>query len=259
VTQSSLTIACEVNPPRTGVDRRCAGVLLTEGRGQTYLGHTGKIGGGRAGIGKAAFFERYSGALERVVWPDGQESDVILIGPVDGSRLPEQLALFVRQSARIKQEIVAGGDGDPPLPPASSFAPEFSGPKAAYRIAGLIEARADHGLVVNALHQELLGKGIAARNDRERDLFVESADGSPGLLFEVKTSIDTGSLYTGVGQLMFHGAVAPPAPQPVRVLVVPGRPEGDTLTVLTRLGIRVLTFELHGAHVTFDGLDAVLG
>ena len=54
-----VQIACETNPPREGFDRRSAGVFLTDESEQIYLGHSGKIGGGRKGIGKRAFLAFY--------------------------------------------------------------------------------------------------------------------------------------------------------------------------------------------------------
>ena len=54
---SSLTITVETNPPVQGVNRRCAGVFLRDEHGNFYIAHSGKVGGGRKGIGKKAFRE----------------------------------------------------------------------------------------------------------------------------------------------------------------------------------------------------------
>src|SRR5437879_1975153 len=50
----SLNIIMECNPPHEGVDRRCGGAFLTQNR-HVFLARSGKIGGGRKGIGKSAF------------------------------------------------------------------------------------------------------------------------------------------------------------------------------------------------------------
>lgn len=46
--------------------------------------------------------------------------------------------------------------------------------------------------------------GHQASKDQNRDLFVVGAGHQVKTLFEVKTSADTQSLYTAVGQLMWH-------------------------------------------------------
>src|ERR1700756_2502280 len=50
-----LNITCEINPPKGGRNQRCAGVFLRNSHGQLYLGHNGKVGGGKKGVGKNAF------------------------------------------------------------------------------------------------------------------------------------------------------------------------------------------------------------
>ena len=97
----SLSIACELNPPEKDINRQCAGLFLRDTEGIIYVAHSGKIGGGRKGIGKSAFLSTYRGARESVTWPDGTESEVIVIGRVDGDRLPAQVANFTRRSAAV--------------------------------------------------------------------------------------------------------------------------------------------------------------
>jgi hypothetical protein len=48
----SLEITCEINPPTEGIDRHCGGVFLKDIRSGFYLAHSGRVGGGRKGIGK---------------------------------------------------------------------------------------------------------------------------------------------------------------------------------------------------------------
>src|SRR5258706_8626207 len=56
---SLLSITCEINPPKEGIDRRCAGLFVRDESGEVFLAHSGKVGGGRAGIGKGAFLENW--------------------------------------------------------------------------------------------------------------------------------------------------------------------------------------------------------
>jgi hypothetical protein len=57
----TVSITCEINPPADGVNRRKGGVFLRDSTGTLFLGHTGKLAGGRKGIGKSSFLEQYSG------------------------------------------------------------------------------------------------------------------------------------------------------------------------------------------------------
>src|SRR5436309_1681201 len=56
---SLLSITCEINPPKIGIDRRCAGLFVKDERRNIFLAHSGKVGGGRAGIGKTAFLNHW--------------------------------------------------------------------------------------------------------------------------------------------------------------------------------------------------------
>ena len=55
--QTNLNITVEINPPTSGVNLYCAGAFIRDEAGNVYLGHSGKVGGGRKGVGKAAFRE----------------------------------------------------------------------------------------------------------------------------------------------------------------------------------------------------------
>jgi len=94
------------------------------------------------------------------------------------------------------------------------------------------------------------------RNDKNRDIFIPRTK-TMATLFEVKTSCDTQSVYTAVGQLMLHGAVQRNAPQ--RVLVVPAAPEGPTARTLRRISVEVLVYEWQGPKPTFPDLERLLG
>ena len=101
--QSLVPITCEINPPRFGINRRCAGLFLRDMNGVVYLAHSGKIGGGRKGIGKARFLRSYNqDDMARVEFPDGIENDYIIIGRIDDSSLLMKLTKFVRDVAEFK-------------------------------------------------------------------------------------------------------------------------------------------------------------
>jgi len=251
-----LSIAVQCNPPLKGVNHRCAGAFLTDGR-EIYLAHSGKIAGGRKGIGKTAFVNSYpQGNWRDVQWPDGQESEMIVIGRVDGQRLPAHIDQFVRQVEKFKKVTSKGKQPKATIPPKSTYLPEFGGRKRGYRVAGDIESDCDHGLVVNALADYLKEAGFGkVGNDRARDLYVLAKNGKLRLLFEAKTNLSTSSIYQGIGQLVYHSTLTPSAR---RLLVLPGVTNAKTRAVLDAIGIEVVTYRLDGARPVFKNLKEVL-
>lgn len=99
----NVPITCEINPPRTGYNRQCAGLFVRDSTGSIYLTHSGKVGGGRAGIGKAAFISsRHKNDIVPVEFPDGKEFEYIAIGRIDDSDFLTDLARFVHAVADFK-------------------------------------------------------------------------------------------------------------------------------------------------------------
>jgi hypothetical protein len=93
-----LGITCEINPPRRGVDRRCAGIFMRNSAGSLMLGHSGKVGGGRPGIGKRAFLKGYQSKLRQVLWQDGtdtSQSEIIVIGKIGAPDFLHNLTQFI--------------------------------------------------------------------------------------------------------------------------------------------------------------------
>ena len=251
-----LHITVQINPPLRGFDRKIAGVFV-EGPGKrVYLAHTGKVGGGRKGIGKDTFLDFLPGpTFAAASWPDGEESEVILVAALGDSRLPQQVASFVLEVARFKNTI---GEEETPEDPedTDSFSPEFEGNKS-YVLGCHVESSCDHGPLVRALKESLDGLGLAACNDRQRDLFTRRTDGLMDLLFEMKTGFSSTDLYTGVGQLMIHGARQDSPPR--RILVLPRGLSKEHKTRLLSLGVSVLEYSWGSAGPKFKKLAEMLG
>lgn len=244
----NLNIAVEINPRLEGTDLQVAGAFTKDARGVVHLCHNGKIGGGKPGVGKMAFFQHYRGEIEKMSYKGGLV-DVVDLGPIDSRRLPERLAGFAREVVRIKRavETESGSSNDSQSPSSAAvankipvFVPEFSGVRQRYGVRGIIEAKADHGLVVEALAASLESLGYVPRNDRARDLFTLDKGNRVEALFEVKTDITTTSIYTAVGQLLLNGGAGN---DEIRmILVVPGIPKRNTREVLSTVGIGVFTY-----------------
>ena len=103
----SFDIIVETNPPVEGYDRRCAGAFLRDDLGRAYLAHSGRVGGGRVGIGKKAF--RSFTDLEHWVtvrWPDRKQSEYLLLDQISGDDFPTRITAFVHEVARFKEWAV---------------------------------------------------------------------------------------------------------------------------------------------------------
>jgi len=126
--ESYLNITCEINMPYSGVNRKVAGLFVRDPAGKIYITHSGKVGGGRRGIGKSEFWNFYRGdQVVTIVWADGHETEAILIGRLDDSNLTAQVAYFVHEVDRFKTAAIAGGGQYLPTVVSHSFSPEFSG------------------------------------------------------------------------------------------------------------------------------------
>ena len=169
-------------------------------------------------------------------------------------RFLQQVAHFVHEVAQFKQ---GGARTVLPTREEHGFTPEFHGTRKGYQPASIIEASCDHGVVVSALAKVLENAdGLRAGNDRHRDLYLVSPKGHIPVLFEVKTDLSTTSIYTGLGQLMLHGAQAEAPPQ--RILVVPGEPDATTKAALSRLKVSVLPYTWKDNRPEFVGLADVI-
>jgi hypothetical protein len=242
----------EINPPLSGIDRRIAGAFLWDEAGVLYLGHSGKVGGGKKGVSKTNFMTYYP--AWSTVFSGDREEPMYIIGRLDDNDLPRRIRDFTKRSADFRTLVKHGkAPGIVIAPPA--FAPEFIGTKT-YSSADLVEADCNHGIVILALRAALLKRGIESCNSVMRDLFVCRDEGGMAVLFEAKTSSDTTSVYGAVGQLFFHGG-AGEASQLVAVL--PDDVTDATRRRLSALGVATVTFAIGDDNdVELDGLDEVV-
>ena len=99
------SIVVEVNPPVAGIDRRIGGLFVADGD-RVLLCHRGRVGGGRKGIGKAAFFEFWTG--ETIDVHDGDRiSTVIPVTTLGTDSLCDDIAAFVNVVKEFKEHAAA--------------------------------------------------------------------------------------------------------------------------------------------------------
>src|ERR1051326_4676918 len=96
-------ITLEIHIPSEGIDRRCGGVFVRSNNGTIYLAHSGGIGGGRVGVGKAAFLEFYGDETrDTITWPNRQTAEYLVIGALDDDDFRQEVANFVHKVAEFK-------------------------------------------------------------------------------------------------------------------------------------------------------------
>lgn len=253
------SIVVEINIPKKTFDRRCAGALVRDENGEIFMAHSGKVGGGRKGIGKDRFLDFYgTQSLLKVRWPDESESNLLVITALTDRQVVANVSRFVMKVHEFKKlyrqtrghlKLSAGS-------PSLEYTPEFLGKRKKYVIDRTVWAATLHGPVVDALRAELQKHNLDVGNDRKRDLLAVVKNRSATILFEVKTDISTSSIYAAIGQLMLNGAVE--KPQPRHVMVLPKIPDSRTQMALKRIGIKVVTFNPRSGRVRFNGLKKCL-
>lgn len=137
--------------------------------------------------------------------------------------------------------------------PAPLDGHEFAGTKT-YSTKPDIVANVLHGIVVRRLREEVEKLGFKATRDQFRDLYVPGS-GIVRALFEVKTDLTTGSVYSAIGQLFFHGGAG--AAQRL-VAVVPSGLGRLGAGRMSALGIRVVSYTWASQVPAFQGLAAAL-
>jgi hypothetical protein len=108
---SSPNIVAEFNVPYEGINRSLAGAFARDDARQVYTMHSGRVGGGRPGIGKSAFLKFYHAArLATVGWPDRRQTKHILIGRIGDAALLDQVAEFVHVVRQFKESVAGTAD-----------------------------------------------------------------------------------------------------------------------------------------------------
>lgn len=245
------SIDCVIDIPFEGINRRIGGAFAID-RGELFLLHRGRIGGGRKNIGPALFFHNYRGG-KLVTVEDGElSSTMALVGAISSQRFPLQVADFVFEIQRIKKEGTTGAEQEGLPSPKHEFKEEFSGKKE-YSIGDVI-AECDHGLIVNSLAEILRSQGFKTANERPIDLYIVSPKGRILALFEVKTDSATTDCYTATGQLLFYSSGM--REKPKLFAVFPESLDRELKNAFGKIGIQVIDYEWEGNKLKFTGVDS---
>jgi hypothetical protein len=220
------SVTCEINLPRQGADRKVAGIVAANEDGAVILAHSGRLS-------KSGFREFLTDGVWRPLrWPDLEETEALVVAPLDSPRLTRLLGWFVEAVRRFK----------------SGALPE---PHTALCVDPSTRATAteacDRSLIDVALHEELCKRGVfGGRTDlfsrpgaRPRPLFALVANGRPE-----KLALAVGSLSLAAAR---NGTDVRP------ILVAPAE-----LDALGHLPFACVRYRWRGARAVFDGLDDAL-
>lgn len=245
-------IAVEINIPTDSNSAKVAGFFAEDAdTGDIYLMHSGKVGGGRPGIGKLAFLVWSKAKLVEVSCPEGGVRKGIAVGRLDDHDLAGRIWAFVKSVQNFK-DMAAKGELETPdfkrcIDEYNRYSKEYSGKKNG-RWGSEFEYMTYHGDVIQALHDERIAcaaKNEGVYNSILIDLFVKK-DGVITEVYEVKTGVGRQVLYTAIGQLVTHTATL--GDEVTKYLVVPAdeaMPE-DLERAVAALRIQVRRFKLNG-------------
>lgn len=234
---SSNNITLEINNPIEGVNFLTAANWARDEYGNFYLFHSGKIGGGKKGIGQKKFIEKYVGELYEVVFEKRIRKSA-LVGKLKEADFVNQLAFFVNQVANFKNLKTTGEEIK-----NYSFSKEFDGKKI-YSLPEQIVTNGNHGIIVNELFSVLKsqGKQVGSNGSHGRiDLFTFNLNNELLYLFEVKSNISLQSIYTAIGQLLVYSY--PLKIKPALVFVCPNNLSKKMKDMLYSIGVNVLEFK----------------
>jgi len=260
----------ECNSPHTGSSRRQGALFAASQKGtRVYLLHTGKIGGGKKGVGKSYFQDWLRKYHRKDVWwatlteEKREDEQVVVLGAVDSPKLMDSIKRYMdlawdfkqsrpkpKQAMKKKKKSKKATKKTRHRSRAGlgkligmAFAPERYATRTARR--GAKNVNHLHGKVVKALERwtmQRYGKHLAAGNEQTVDLLLADKKTKRVVrVFEVKTDVGSQPMYTGIGQLLVHSSRAS---QSAKTLVIPRGKlvDQEIYKVVRELKITILTY-----------------
>ena len=252
---SHVPIACEINFPSSGIDRKIGAAFACDHSGNIFVIHRGKIGGGQKGIGKTLFESRYRG-----VWAEMDDDDthatVAVVGDLGSHRFPRQVAQFIHKVLKIKEAAAVAASSQIPIPLDSlHFSEETTGEKYD-DLHHDLSRQCDHGLVVRDLAIALKSVGLRAGNDIYRDLFAMDSTNRTAAIFQVNTETHLKRIHEGVTRLVFSSlSLREPC---LLILAVPAPLEPALTDRLKGLNIETIVYVWQDDQAVFPDLASFL-
>jgi len=246
---ADLQISVEINTAYEGRNDQVAGFFARDNdTGAIYLLHSGRVGGGTKGVGKAAFLAWSNQRTIDVVDSSGGVREGVLVMPIEGIVASRSAVRYVDTIASFKQAVRAG---DMALPEfqrkkqeLDDFFAESRGRRKGQR-SGEIDYLSRHGEVVDALYTWRSSSGLPKNGRLVKNVLIDMGVAVGHELvevFEVKTSTTRSDVYAAIGQLMVHGT----SDECRRVVVLPQKEiiAPDLNEALQRLDIELREFKL---------------
>ena len=252
--EQSLEITFECNTALEGAPQRLAGFFARDlDTGVVHLMHSGRVGGGTAGVSKAAFLAWSGAHLIDLLDAQGDVRRGVIVMPVAGPATTTALKRYLDVVAAFKAAVRRGDlrsqEFKRQLDEFKDYYPEPGGRRSGVRPREF-DYVSRHGDVVAALRQwriaHPLQKGWRIVKNVRTDLGV-ALRSELREVFEVKTSLRRPDLYCAIGQLLVHGNTESCR----RTIVLPeGELPRDVSAGLRRMGIHTLRFRLDQTQAT---------
>lgn len=267
-----LEITVQLTFPARTYSAGPAGAFLKDENGEYFVAHRGKLTRGMGALRIEDVLNRFNTSTQVKDLKGNKE--VVIIAGLEDPDLVQKLFDFAVEARQIANEL---GDlreekkreeregtavttstthtkpkGERVLRLLGDYTDEFYGVSNVQPPANTGQRIVTHGAVVKALTKHLGGAGTLRKSQAIDLAVVHSAVIE---LYEVKTSVSTTDVYTGVGQLVLHGAgIAEQAGLPVkRLLVLPGYPaEALRRAIVEHAGIEIVTFQKTSTGYTFS-------
>lgn len=252
-----LLIDLQFNVPIRSFRRSHGGAFVRDVEsGAIYLAHRGIVTRGKSRVHKDRLLAETSATTTQVHCSAGT-IEVFLVSAVESDSLLDDISIFaqeIRRAAAAVMDEEADGHTREAIPNGEKnlddqigeYFEEFSGRRRLpAREAAVVLVR--HGGVVRQLADAVKHLG-SLRKSKLVDLAIVAGDCA--YVFEVKTSVDTTSIYTAVGQLCVHAlpmAKLFGVNKVRRIMVIPGAPSKRIRDGLFELvGIEILSYSWTG-------------
>lgn len=252
------SISVEINVAYEGRNDASAGFFGRDtDTGAVYLLHSGRVGGGKKGVGKKAFCASSGEPLVNVFDSTGASRQGLIVMPVEGAGASASAVRYVAFVDKFKQAVRNDEINTPAFRATQKRYEEFyaegRGQRKGKR-ASIIDYLSRHGEVVDALQMWREAASMPRGGRIVKNVLIDmgvAVGGSLVEVFEVKTSAQRQLIYTALGQLMIHGE----SPDCRRVMLLPEKEilADDLAEALTRLGIELMRFSLSETEASILG------
>ncbi|MCX7982624.1 MAG: hypothetical protein N2572_06925 [Syntrophales bacterium] len=245
-----VSTTCEINFPRSGIDRRLGGAFALDSAGRVYVIHRGLLGG-RKGMGKGLFLREYRG-----VWAEIEEGDrvssVVVVGDLASVRFPRQVAQFVRQIVEIKEKEEPRDERQIAMPLELDSMPEIYGLETFEDTRKNLSLACDLGLAVQDLTDEIESQGVKVKAQGPTCLSCRTLEGEKEVYFYVLPDSRGRSIREGAIHLFF---LALRSRLPCRlILVLPEKIDDFLKERLREFSIETFVFQWNKDKAIFSGL-----